>query len=299
MKYYLDTNFLNSYQETLDRINQSYQRIFEPITEALRINQELFDNLNSSVEETVRIFSQSIGAIYEGLSVSCADQLQSMSVLSPTYAEIINNFSSIAAPLAEAFRSIDFDSFLASAQNENTTNDSEDYVITDSPVIKDIDLSDSVAIPIGHNRLKIKTDTFIALISLLFSVFAFLFQYIGTGSSQEEDRLLSEQNQFLQEQNQLTQEQNQLLQEQNKILLEILESVDTSMSSQTEFFKDMKESLQEQAALFQAHPGSSVAVQESEDSTHEANDLIQRANDPTQPITDTSHSAPSTGYDND
>lgn len=320
MKHYLDTNFLDSYQETLDRINQSYQRIFEPITEAMRINQELFNRLDSSVEETMRIFSQNISAIYEGLSASCVEQLQSMSVLSPTYAEAINNFSSIAAPLAEAFRSIDFDSLIASIQSEDGIEDFDDYVITDSHVIREIDLSDGIVLPVGNNRLKIKTDTFIALLSFLFAVFTVLFQSIGDKTPQEDTSLLWEQNQLLQEQNRLAREQNQLLQEQNQlaqeqirltqeqnqILLEILESADTSMSSQADFFRDMKESLQEQTALFQMHlesavaaPESAVAGQESGDSTQKATDLIQKADDSTQPTTDTSLPAPSTGYDSE
>ena len=334
MKYYLDTNFLDSYQETLDRINQSYQRIFEPITEAMHINQELFNRLNSSVEEATRMFSQSIGALYEGLSASYVEQLQSMSVLSPTYAEAINNFSSIAAPLAEAFHSIDFDSLLASIQSEDGIEYSDDYVITDSYVIREIDFPDNIVIPMGYNRLRIRTDIFIALISVLISVFASLFQNIGTKDPQENARLLleqnqliqeqtlldEEQNQLLQEQNQLTKEksrllleqekltreQNQLLWEQNQILLEILESVDTSESSQADFIKDMRESLQEQASLFQmslesavAAPESAFAVQESGDPTQEATDSIQKADDPTQPTNDTSHSVPSTGYDNE
>ena len=306
MKYYLDTNFLDSYQETLDCINQSYQRIFEPITEAMRINQELFNRLNSSVEEATRIFSQSISAIYEGLSASCVEQLQSMNVLSPIYAEAISNFSSIATPLAEAFRSIDFDSLLASIQSEDGIEDFDDYVITDSHVIREIALPDNIIIPVGHNRIKVKTDTFIALLSVLFTIFAFLFQSIGNEVSQKDTGVLLEQNQLLQEQNQLAQEQIRLTQEQNQILLEILESADTSMSSQAEFFRDMKESLQEQTALFQMHLESAVAVQESggptreaADSSQEATDLTQKADDSTQPTTDTSLPTPSTGYDNE
>lgn len=265
----------------------------------------------------MRIFSQSISA-YEGFSASCMEQLQNMSILSPTYAEAINNFSSIATPLAEAFRSIDFDSLLASIQSEDGIEDFDDYVITDSHVIREIDLSDGIVLPVGNNRIKIKTDTFIALLSFLFAVFTVLFQSIGDKAPQEDTSLLLEQNQLLQEQNRLAQEQNELtreqnllLREQNKVLLEILESVDASESSQADFFKDVKEALKEQAALFQMPPEAPEANQlshgsyeESPDTVHEATDPTQKADgstqkatDSTQPTTDTSLPAPNTGYD--
>ena len=292
MKSHLNANFLNSYQETLDRINQACQRVFDPITEAICINQESLNRFNSSVEAAEQIFSQNLIAQNEAPFVSCMKQLENVNVLSPIFTETINSFSSITSPLADALRSIDFDSFFAAIRVTDSLENFDDYIVTDSPVIRDIDFPDNIVIPMGHNRLRIRTDIFIAIISFLFTVFAFLSQNIGTNSSHEEARLPLEQNQ-------LTKEQNQLLQEQNRLLLEILESVDTSMSSQAEFFKDMREFLQDQAVLFQSNPESSATVQESGDPTQTATGSIQKEDDLTPPTADTSPSAPNTGSDNE
>lgn len=320
MNYYLDTNFLDIYQKTLDRISQAYQRIFQPITKSMRINQKVFDCLNSSIEKATRTFFQNFYATNEGLFTSCVNQLQSMNVLSPTCTKAINNLSSITTPLAEALRSIDFDSLLESLQSNNDIENHDDYIITDSHVIREIDLSDGFVIPTGDNRLKIKTDTFIALLSFLFTIFAFIFNNMSNKSSQEDARLLLELNLSLQKQVQLEKEQalldreqnrhfqeivqldraqSMFLWEQNLILLEILESLDASESSQADFIRDMKESLQEQASLFQMPLESAVAVQESAVAVQESLDSTQKADNPSQSIADTSPPTPSTGYDNE
>lgn len=324
-------------QESLYNIAKTYSKIVKSLNEALNINQTIVDNLSPCLLETATL-TKNINMEYNGILTSCVEQLQPLlaayNLLPQNLITNIEHFSSVSGILTETFRSIDFDSLLASAQSENTSNDSDDYVITDSPIIRDIDFPDNIVIPMGHNRLRIRTDIFITLISVLVSVFASIFQNIGTKDPQENTRLLLEQNQLIQEQaildqkqnqllqeqnqltkeesrhlleqEQLTREQNQLLWEQNQILLEILESVDTSESSQADFIKDMKESLQEQASLFQmplesavAAPESAVAVQESGDPTQEATDLTQKADDSTQPTTDTSLPTPSTGYDNE
>lgn len=330
MKYYLDANFLKN----LNSINETYRRIFEPIAESIHTNQEIYERMNSSVEEASRIFSQNINTIYKNISTSYIKQLQTVNLLSPAYIKAINNIYSVTEPLAKAFRSIDFDSFFTSVQSENSNKDFNDYITTDSRVIREIDLSDGIAIPVGNNRIKIKTDTFLTLLSVLFTIFTFLFQNIGNKASeedtnllleqnqlsqeqvqlahrqnhllQEQNQLAREQNQLLQEQNQLTQEQNLLLWEQNRILLEILESVDASESSQAEFFNNAKESLQKQTALFQmlleaseSNQLSSDTVQEATDLTQEATDLTQKADDPIRPTTDTFPPTPSNDHDNE
>lgn len=282
-------------QEPLYNVAKTYSKIAKSLNEALNINQKIVGNLSPLLLETANL-TKNINMEYNGILTSCVEQLQPLlaayNSLPQNLITNIEHFSSVSGILTETFRSIDFDPLLASAQDENTTNDSDDYVITDSPIIRDIDFPDNIVIPIGHNRLRIRSDIFITLISVLVSVFASIFQNIGTKDPQENTRLLLEQ--------------NQLIQEQNQILLEILESVDASESSQAEFIKDMKESLQEQASLFQMSLESAVAVQESSVAVQESGDPTQTATDPTQkedgstqPIADTPLSTPNTGYDNE
>ena len=48
----------------------------------------------------------------------------------------------------------------------------EDCVTVDEAVIKEYELPETIAIPIGHNRVKIKFDTLIAIIGVIISLFA-------------------------------------------------------------------------------------------------------------------------------
>lgn len=66
----------------------------------------------------------------------------------------------------------------------------EDCVTVDEAVIKEYELPEKIAIPIGHNRVKIKFDTLIAIIGVIISLFA-LFK----PSASEQEQLALERNQ--------------------------------------------------------------------------------------------------------
>ena len=48
----------------------------------------------------------------------------------------------------------------------------EDYITLDKKVIKEYELPETVAIPIGHNRIKMKIDTLLAIIAIIISLFS-------------------------------------------------------------------------------------------------------------------------------
>ena len=95
----------------------------------------------------------------------------------------------------------------------------EDCVTVDEAVIKEYELPETIAIPIGHNRVKIKFDTLIAIIGVIISLFA-LFK----PSASEQEQLALQRTEV-------------------QILSEILESTKASNATTSEQLDTLKESI--------------------------------------------------------
>ena len=95
----------------------------------------------------------------------------------------------------------------------------EDCVTVDEAVIKEYELPETIAIPIGHNRVKIKFDTLIAIIGVIISLFA-LFK----PSASEQEQLALQRTEV-------------------QILSEILESTKASNATTSEQLDTLKESV--------------------------------------------------------
>ena len=95
----------------------------------------------------------------------------------------------------------------------------EDCVTVDEAVIKEYELPETIAIPIGHNRVKIKFDTQKAIIGVIISLFA-LFK----PSASEQEQLALQRTEV-------------------QILSEILESTKASNATTSEQLDTLKESV--------------------------------------------------------
>lgn len=96
-----------------------------------------------------------------------------------------------------------------------------DYVIADEISMKEWDIPETLAIPIGHNRIKIKFDTLIAIIGIIISLFA-LFK----PSSTEQEQIILQQTEV-------------------QILSEILDSTEATDPKISEKLNALKESVDE------------------------------------------------------
>lgn len=94
----------------------------------------------------------------------------------------------------------------------------EDYVTVDEAVIKEYELPETIAIPIGHNRIKMKFDTLIALLALIVSLLAL------KPSASEQEQLALQRTEV-------------------QILSEILESTKASNATTAEQLDTLKESV--------------------------------------------------------
>ncbi len=246
MWHHSDKHLFESYAESLNFINEIYERIPSHLDEVTYINQQ-FENFATYLTES-NIFLQEFNMAHNKILMPSIKQMQLLqniyNSLPQDHFVAINNMSSIVESLNSFLRSMDFTSYAASLPIKDTSPD--DYITTDSSVIKTLDISDNFSITIGSNRIRIKTSDFIALIALIFSIFAYLFPRIEKDTSsevppsnekvfletqnqseediisvsQEQNQLLQDENQLIQEKNQLLREENQLIQEKNQLLQE-------------------------------------------------------------------------------
>ncbi len=94
----------------------------------------------------------------------------------------------------------------------------KDYVTVDKAVIKEYELPEKIAIPIGHNRVKIKFDTLLAIIAIIISLFS------SKPSATEQEQLALQRTEV-------------------QILSEILESTKASNATTAEQLDTLKESV--------------------------------------------------------
>ena len=227
---------------------------------------KLFGNYPDDIVETLNSFmtpelQMSISNIYS-LTADFSKEL-SCSFSSPAFSEFSKTINRIAnsafpPPAQQAFidmlkrtngvySDIAKTSASFSSEVDHTTDENiEDYIIVEKPAIKEFEIPDSIAIPIGGNRVRIKTEVFLAIISLIFSMVVSVYSSISDHSDSFSDSKSQTQ---LSEENQ---EQTRILQEQTNILNAIFETLDVSNSSQKECLEDVRSAFQAQAEV----PGS-------------------------------------------
>lgn len=267
---------------------------FAPLLAATQSLEPSIKYFNENAKVLMQ-FADNISTLSKSLNLP-SSQFQKFTETLQENADFISAVSATST-IAELLHSIDFNALFTSVQSEDINKNSDDYIITDSPVIKEFDISDNIFIPIGHNRIRIETGNFICLLSLLFTVYSHFFPYNSNktiSESQSPDTLSFTETQISYYKDTII-----LMQEQNQILLDILESVDASESSQSDLLEDIKESLQELTSNFQKHLESSESNQMSPELIEASPDTAQESHDSIQPSTDISPSSPSIGCDNE
>ena len=244
---------MNPYNESIQKIMSSWKKSIEPILkfqnqwdmamEPIRTSLDSFANIQTAILNTTystyNFQLQELQANLNQLTITMNECLSPLRIgmLDTFYKNLNTNF-------AESFQKLDglnsFSEILKSStaelfsleENVNVA-DFDDYITVDEDPIREFEIPEAVAIPIGHNRLKIKTDFFIALMGIIISAIISLSALIADQIESNSVESTTQQ-----------EEEIQLMQEQNQILYQLLISVDSSMSSQTGAIEDLKESLQ-------------------------------------------------------
>ena len=160
------------------KLNESFQSTVSEVADAIEL---LCNTHNDSLTEVVNLASNLINEIgnrYIHTALDCyVDEFTSTFGNSIAQSAISTSNKFVKEVLK------DFPTSSGFVSNEGC-------VTVDEAVIKEYELPETIAIPIGHNRVKIKFDTLIAIIGVIISLFA-LFK----PSASEQEQLALERNQ--------------------------------------------------------------------------------------------------------
>lgn len=111
--------------------------------------------------------------------------------------------------------------YTSSVDVPSTPASDDKYVTITQDVAKEYELPDSIAIPVGHNRIKIKFETLIAIVGIIISLFTSL-----KPSANEQEQILLQQTEV-------------------HVLSNILDSVETHDIKTAEKLEELKQSVDE------------------------------------------------------
>lgn len=258
--------FLKEYQKL---ISESLKPVTE-ITRSFTVLQEkLSPFYTSQMQDLAKLYNSNIAASMSAIvnKLCYCKTLDNQAIL--------RNFS---ANIQEAFQDIDFQKSLSEGFSNIDKSDfqcfsepTEDYVTLDESNANEWNIPETIAIPIGNSRVRMKTSDFIQFLAIIVTtltfIVSFVFERLDSAADAETTQQLIE----------LEQERNEIEKERNQILYEFLSSIDTSESSQAETIEELKESVSTHYSDFpdfQESPSTQTAdslIQDSASQVPEAN----------------------------
>lgn len=209
--------------------HQLFEEYKKSLLEAMNLNIEIHNELaalcTAQMQASIKAMNQEIT---KNLSAGLSEYVRL------TMHENFHIRLDIANIIRDAFKDIDFSKIESDiSNNEHNFNlqlFAEDYVTFNETTAKELDISDTIAVPIGKNRVRMKTSDFIALLALIATIIGFIYnaviEHIDTSAN-----------------NVATQQLIEIEQERNQILNNLLISVDYSNSSNREYLEEFHESL--------------------------------------------------------
>ena len=193
------------------------------------LNLKYFSQIaNISLSETK--LSQLNSALTQFRTLSNADFSSVIRWSKTMHETFSDSFTSKNPPAAESLNTQTKNN-VDKLQLHKDNHNNDDYVTVDEEPIKEFEIPDSIAIPIGSNRVRIKTEFFITILITIFFAFLNFSMNIYQGYRNEKNEIRYQEKQL------------QLKRKENKALRTFLESVDLSASSGAETIKNLKESI--------------------------------------------------------
>lgn len=234
-------------------MNHDFTEYQKVATNMTKISDGLTASINPAILETMKKLSASLRESSFPTSAASA----AMSIMAQRIHDMTDTTLPIAAALEALNKKLDFTNFAStdalqaivvsdklsdilknstdvfnSFSESQEDDDVDDYVVIPEKSVKEINIPDTIAIPIGNLKIRISTTNFIALIGLLISVFVFASDHIDSNQSAKASA------EFYAEQNRLDEECNQYLEE-------LLKLADYSNSSLREDFEDAHSAFQD------------------------------------------------------
>lgn len=228
----MDNDYSKAFKAIRDidaQMKQLQSLIRKPVIEAMRPYHKMLDKISTSLSSPIIDEALKMTKKFES-AISISNSLHNIDAISKVF-----SVAGVSPGLSKAIKNLNDFSALHNLGELSGSLESNDYVIIDEPAVKEFELPDTVAIPIGKNKIRMKTDIFISLLGLIISAIFTLFMFSLERLDTAED--IKSQEAY---------RENQLLKNQNLILYNLLSSVDTSASNQAKVIEDLKESVQAQ-----------------------------------------------------
>lgn len=219
-----------SYDDSTKKLQQQLLEMLKPIYESQR---KLFE-----ATATTRNLQKEIFQMLNDQSQFIKEYKASWMKLANTFSPLLSNFEkytldSFTPCFSDSISKINWDILQSSDSSPE-----DDYVTFDDNIVKTFNIPDDVIIPIGHHRIRMKTELFLTFIGsiflpLLFAISGFL---VDLSNSAAESKNIQKQFENEEKIIQLEEQQNQLFQQ----YIDLLESVDASHTSQTDTIESLK-----------------------------------------------------------
>ena len=188
------------------KLAESIQTVASEATKAIKL---LGETHNDSISEIVK------------LSADYINELGNLYISTSLQSAVTAYISALGSSITQSTASVS--NIVVKEVMKNLTPSpafipNEDYITLDKKVIKEYKLPETVAIPIGHNRIKMKLDTLLAIIAILISLFS------SRPSASEQEQLALQRTEV-------------------QILSEILENTKASNATTSEQLDTLKESV--------------------------------------------------------
>ena len=273
---------MSEYNDFTNRINEIVKNAMCPIYESQKIIRDSLiphRSIQNLIDETMRP--------YQELSKMCSQTTIEFSrnISKMVSSTIKNSFEipPVSKELTESIRHMT-NSYLAPRRTNVSTGNTydfledlgglpdDDFVTVDKSAIKEYKIPDSIAIPIGHSKVRIKTVFFVTLLVTIILWFVTTSIDAHQNAKESQSQLTSEERQA------------QLVLMEIDILNKILQSVDSSTSTQNEAIQNLKEDVQAHdsaiAELRESDQAQNKRIEALESSVHTGQGSCDTENEP-------------------
>ena len=240
---------MTDYKEALENIQKTLLRTSDLIKDSYLQNIDLpsaIKPLQESIRKIVDpcqqlaqpILSESLNELVQIISKEPCDILKPSFELAFTSGDLSDSVRHMIESCISSNIPGTIESLKVYAPEDLCSRPANDFVTVNESIIKEYDIPDTIAIPIGHGRIRIKTSDFISILGIIASIIvAISIAVIQSKQSSTATEIVQMQSDEI---------QTRLLQSQNQMFCLLLHDIDLSFSSQAEALQSLKETVEAQ-----------------------------------------------------
>ena len=228
---------MTDYKEALENIQKTLLRTSDLIKDSYLQNIDLPSAIKP-LQESIRKIVDPCQQLVQIISKEPCDILKPSFELAFTSGDLSDSVRHMIESCISSNIPGTIESLKVYAPEDLCSNPDNDFVTVNESIIKEYDIPDTIAIPIGHGRIRIKTSDFISILGIIASIIvAISIAVIQSKQSSTATEIVQMQSDEI---------QTRLLQSQNQMFCLLLHDIDLSFSSQAEALQSLKETVEAQ-----------------------------------------------------